>query len=318
MKMVQLKQKKRATDLAGKVYKNPNYLQTRARINRLTNKYVSLGILYSNLHDLPTQFTEPHQRNWEQIDWEKVNINQIVGVNPNLFINLIASAAEVEAPIRDYAKESRDYLQANYPEMAGFMGGNVTPDGKIIELGTWEKEERQHLPVFSKIYQQLTGEKLQPKANTVNGYQSSGNIQRDMYYHTLSRITTEWSATSLYIWLMAHSTGELQQVIAQPLQDEINHLAKFWGFGYWAFGDAYFIRLYGTAKHLISLAKHNKKERTQSEDMFKFVSPFHAVELAFTFTRIMVQLGKWNKTLHSSYLSHLFDNQQKYQINQSK
>ncbi|MBA3923183.1 MAG: hypothetical protein H0X31_16415 [Nostocaceae cyanobacterium] len=303
-------------DLAGELCNHPNYLQIRARINHLTSKYVSLGMLYSNLHDLPTQFTEPHQRHWEKIDWKKVNINQIIGVEPAFFINLIAGAAEVEAPIRDYARESRDYLQVQYPAMASFMAGNLASDGQIIELGIWGKEERQHLPVFKKIYQQLTGEKLQPKANTVNGYQPTGNLQRDMYYHTLSRITTQWSATSIYLWLMAHPTGELQQAIAQPLQDEVNHLAKFWGFGAWAFGDAYFSRLYGAGKHLIALAKHNKQERSQSDDVLKYSSALHAVELAFTFARVRVQLGKWNKTLNSSYLNHLFDDTAKCQVSQ--
>jgi hypothetical protein len=295
-----------AIDLAGCQYNKPNYFQTRQRINYLVNRYLSLGILYSRLNDLPTQFKTPQQRPWEPINWQTITVEQIIGASPDLFINVIASAAEVEAPIRDYAQESWDYLQAAHPEMARFVGGRCTPDGVMQEVGVWEKEERQHRPVFSKIYQQLTGEKLQPKPNSVAGFKSSGNLWLDIYNHSLSRITTEWSATSVYLWLMAHSTGELQQAIAQPLQDEVNHLAKFWGISYWAFGDSFQTRLQGTAKNLIGLFKHNQGERTHSNDILQLSYALPSVELAFTFTRVMLQLYQWHKTLNSSYLEYLF------------
>jgi hypothetical protein len=295
-----------STDLAGKIYTNPNYLQTRKRINHLINKYVSLGILYSGLHDLPTQFENPHQRHWQPIDWKAVTDEQIIGVPKELFINLLANAAEVETPIRAYARESWAYLQAAHPQMARFMGGEVTQDGKALEIGIWEKEERQHAPVFQKIYLQLTGNKLQPKPNTVQDYQESGNLQQEIYNHTLSRISTEWGATSLYLWLMAHSTGELQHAIAQPLQDEVNHLAKFWGFGIWAFGDSYLGRLKVMTENLISLFNHHQNERTHNVDVFGLSNAVYAVELVFTFARVMTRLNNWHQSINPAYLENLF------------
>ena len=41
----------------------------------------------------------------------------------------------------------------------------------------------------------------------------------------------------LYLWLMSHTTGTLQQVRGELLQDEINHLTKFWGMGMWLYPD---------------------------------------------------------------------------------
>lgn len=294
-----------STDLAGKVYPNPNYVQTRKRINNLVDKYLSTGILYSRLHDLPTQFENPHQRHWQPIDWKAVSDEQIVGVPKDLFITFLANAAEIETPIRHYALESRDYLQTVHPQLARFMGGALTEDGKIIEIGVWEKEERQHAPVFQKIYEKLTHQKLQAKPNTVQGYQQSNDLRQDVYTHVLSRIATEWSATSLYLWLMAHSTGELQHAIAQPLQDEINHLAKFWGIGIWAFGDSYITRLKGMTKTLIDLLNHHQSERTHSVE-FGFTNALYAVELGFTFTRVMARLNYWHKSLNLAYLENLF------------
>ena len=216
-------------DLAGYCPENPNYLQIRSRINRLINRYLSIEILSHRLSDLPTQFTQPHTRIWEPIEWKSISREQIIGVDPDLFIMLVAGATEMKLPFANIPKKA-ELHEIAASQMALFMGGEQHADGSIAALGVWEKEERQHAPTFNKIYRQLTGERLQTKPNSVSGYQASDSALADVYRHTLSRISTEWGATSVYLWLMAHSTGALQQALAQPLQDEVNHLAKFWGF----------------------------------------------------------------------------------------
>lgn len=299
-----------AIDLAGYCSKNPTYFRTRARINRGIDRYLSIDILSDRLADLPSQFTQPRQRPWEPICWQAIDREQIVGVDPALFISIVAASAEVEAPVRQYALESRDYLQSIHPQMAFFMGGEPNPDGSVKILGIWEKEERQHAPTFSKIYQQLTGEKLQPKPNSVVGYQPTDNPWEALYRHTLSRISTEWGATSIYLWLMAHSTGALQQAIAQPLQDEVNHLAKFWGFSRWAFAESYFQQLKGSSCNLMGLLEHHQHERSQGTELLNknrsLEELSHTVELTFALMRVMVRLRSWNQELSYSFLKHLF------------
>lgn len=299
-------------DLAGNRYSKPRYLQNRARINKLVNNYLAINVLSDRLSDITEQFICPQPRPWQPINWRAINQEQIIGVAPEIFLQLIAGAAEIEDPIRAYAQESRAYLEQVYPPMAKFMGGTLTQEAKILELGVWEKEERQHAPTFQKIYQQLSGKKLQPKPNTVRGYESTGEPWQDVYRHTLSRISTEWSATSVYLWLMAHSTGELQSAISQPLQDEINHLAKFWGFNSWAFSESYFNQLKGSTKNLIILLRHHQSERTQGNDSidkaFSLNNLVLMLELTFTFTRVMIRLRRWNQELSRSYLRHLFGN----------
>lgn len=293
-------------DLAGYCSEQPHYLQIRARMNTLIDRYLSLDILSQRLTDLPTQFAQPHMRKWESIDWKSISPSQIIGVDPELFIMLIAGATEIEAPIREYSQESWNYLQSIHPEMAYFIGGAQNPDGSIASLGIWEKEERQHAPTFKKIYNQLTGEKLQPKPNSVSGYQSNDGALEAVYNHTLSRISTEWGAISIYLWLMAHSTGALQQAIAQPLQDEVNHLAKFWGFSRWAFARSYYGQVKGSTKNLITLAKHHRGERTEGNNLTGKATPVDAIELGFMFSRVMVRVRCWDRELSYSFLTHLF------------
>lgn len=277
-------------------------------MNWLIDRYMSIDILSHRLSDLPTPFTQPHTRFWEPIDWKGISRDQIVGVDPDLFIMLVAGATEIEAPIREYSQESWNYMKSIHPQMAYFMGGEQRPDGSLAALGVWEKEERQHAPTFSKIYHLLTCEKLQPKPNSVDNDGASKSAA-EVYRHILSRISTEWGATSVYLWLMAHSTGALQQAVAQPLQDEVNHLAKFWGFCRWALNGTYFKQLKGSTQNLISLMNHHQGERTHGGNILGVATTVDAVELAFTFSRVMVRLRTWNRELSNSFLNHLFDTQ---------
>ena len=107
---------------------------------------------------------------------------------------------------------------------------------------------------------------------------------------------------------MAHSTGALQQAIAQPFQDEVNHLAKFWGFSRWAFDGSYYGQVKGSTKSLLSLAKHHRGERTEGNNLVGKATTVDAIELAFVFSRVMVTnayLESANSAI--AFLNHLFD-----------
>ncbi len=296
-------------DLAGQVQTQATYLSTRARINHLIDRFLAIDILSDRLSDLPSQFTNPHQRPWDSIDWKQVNADLVIGVDLQLFIQVVGGAAEIEAPVRDYAQESWGYLHTFHPQMASFFYGE-THESKGVQIGVWEKEERQHTPVMRKIYTQLTGQKFQPKPNTVAECQPGVDSQAAIYRHLSSRISTEWSAIAVYLWLMAHSTGQLQQAIAQLLQDEVNHLSKFWGFSRWAFGSSAIEQLQVSMQDILGLLKHHKSDRTDGQDVLSAPQIIghlpHAVELGFTFTRVMVRINRWDKELTQSYLKHLF------------
>lgn len=296
-------------DLAGYCPEQPNYFQIRSRINQLLDTYLNKDILSDRLGDLPIQFHQPCPRPWHPIHWKQIHRGQIIGIDPDLFCLILAGATEIEAPIRGYAQESWAYMQQLHPQMALFMGGEQSADGTVKTLGVWEKEERQHAPTFRKLYHLLTGETLQPKPNSIQGYQAACDPWQALSHHLISRISTEWGAVSVYLWLMAHATGELQLAIAQPLQDEVNHLAKFWGFSQWAFANSYLSQFTGSALNLMHLLQHHQAERTHGNDLFRQTQHIgevvHVVELAFTFTRVMVRLRAWNAELSPSFLRYI-------------
>ncbi len=301
-----------AEDLAVQNHPSCDFLTIQHRIRFLVDRYVAAEKLHERLQDLPIQFQNPQPRPWKVIDWQAINRNQIIGIEPEVFLSILIGAMDTEAPIRGYTQTSRQYLENLHPHMACFVGGTVGEDNNLTELGLWEKEERQHTPALIKVYSQLTGEKITPKHRTVRGYLPTDDPHEDLYRHGLHRIATEYGATCLYLWLMAHTTGALHEVLAELAQDEINHMTKFWGFGFWAFPDTGLIRITRTLiKTRSQNYQRNNLIRTLRRMMatlnWKAWSLTNKTTLLFTSTYTMHRLWTWNKTLTPKYLQTLFE-----------
>ncbi|WP_445634420.1 Ferritin-like domain-containing protein [Nostoc sp. DSM 114161] len=299
-------------DSAPQSYPSPGYFQTQQRIRYLVDRYVAAEKLHDRLQDLPIQFQNPQPRPWKLIDWQTINRNQIIGIEPEVFLSILIGAMDTEAPIRGYTQTSRQYLEKLHPQMARFVGGTVSEDDNLLELGLWEKEERQHTPALIKVYTQLTGEKITAKHRTVRGYLPTDDPYEDLYRHGLHRIATEYGATCLYLWLMAHTTGALHDVLEELAQDEINHMTKFWGFGVWAFPDTGLIRI---GRTLIKTRSQNYQRNNLIRTLRRMMATLNwnawsltnKTTLLFTFTYTMHRLWTWNNTLTPKYLQTLFE-----------
>ena len=307
-------------DLAGKVCFKPNFFQNRARIDFLITNYLSIDKLRDRLEDLPRQWRNPQPRPWQNINWQNINSEQILGIDLTVFLSIIAGAADTEAPIRGYTQTSRKYLAKIHPAMAKFVGGLVTENGTIIELGLWEKEERQHTPALIKIYRQLTGKNITPNLRPVKSYQPSENPYLDLYHHGVHRVATEYAAVCLYLWLMSHTTGELQRVFQEILQDEINHMTKFWGFGLWLYSDLEVKQNKYTSSFVTnkgkSIANHYKNYTSRLISTFRRMmailhwnswTAIEKIELIYTFICVFQHMQSWSNHLNATDLQKLFD-----------
>ena len=302
-------------DLAGEVCFRPNFWQTKNRINYLIAEYLSIEKLCDRLEDLPQQFNQPQPRQWQLIDWQDINSEQIIGIDLDIFLAIIKGALDTEAPIRGYTQTSRQYLAPIHPSMAKLVGGIATPDGKMLELGLWEKEERQHTPALIKIYQQLTKDKVIPKSRTVKNHQATDSPYQDLYRHGLHRVATEYSATCLYLWLMAHTTGTIQQVLGELLTDEVNHMTKFWGMGLWLYPDAYQRLTLHTCREIYSWLQPTSQPDLKSHSSliytFRRMMPVlkwqtwtfsDKMELICTFIWVLGRMWHWTGRLTPEYL----------------
>jgi hypothetical protein len=313
-----------AIDSAGNCTPQPNLWQTQQRLQTLIQTYLSTDVLCDRLCDLPTQFQNPKPRPWRRLDWQRIDASQIVGIDPLVFIAILAGLADTEEPIRGYTQTSRQYLEPLYPDMARFVGGVVDKHGTLVELGLWEREERQHAPALQKLYTQLTGLKLRLVSHIPRPYQPTKTPPVDLYYHGLHRIATEYGATCLYLWLIAHTTGPLQSVLEELLIDEINHMTKFWGFGLWAYpdtsglkvlqtlGQSAIQKLWQTDRH--SSLLHTLKRMTQTLH-WEAWSFNNKTSFLWTFAIALHQLSNWSHSLTSEYLQRLFGKHPGHLIN---
>jgi hypothetical protein len=294
-------------DLAGDIYYQPNFLQIQRRISSLAVNYLSEEILGDRLQELPVQLASPQARPWKTINWQAISTEQVIGIKLEVFLAVIKGSLDTEAPIRGYTQTSRKYLENLHPQMASYVGGQVDENEDLLEIGLWEKEERQHTPALAKIYQQLTTEKIIPTFRDVRGYLPTDDPREDLYRHGLHRVATEYGATCLYLWLMAHSTGALQDVLEQLMIDEINHMTKFWGFGVWIYPETSLFRVVNTflktrhqGYHRNNLLRTLKRMMgTLNWDNWTFTNK---VTLVFTFTYVMRHLWNWHSNLTPEYL----------------
>ena len=302
-------------DLAGDVCFQPNFFQTKTRVNYLINRYLNDLELGDRLEDLTQQFADPQPRQWSRIDWQDIDPAQVIGLELDVFLSILKGALNTEAPINSYTQTSRQYLEPIHPDMARFVGGIVAEDGTAIELGLWEKEERQHTPALTKLYQQLSGESIAAQPKQAKAYQAWFNPYQDLYRHGLHRIATEYGAVCLYLWLMSHTTATTQQVLSELLQDEINHLTKFWGMGMWLYPDGakQLIRYLLSQIHTILPVSYEPGIRSTAnlKSTFQHMmsvlnwqswSVLHQGELIYTFIWILKRVCHWSSQLTPEYL----------------
>lgn len=284
------------------------------QLQELLNHYFSADLLADRLQDLPQQFRQPQPRPWQPIDWQGITLDQIEGIQPAVFLAILRGAIDTEAPIRDYTQTSRRYLEPIDPRMAQFVGGVVAPDGRVLEPGLWEKEERQHTPALIRVYSQLSQEKIIPRPHSVRPYQLTPAPRPALYRHGLHRVATEYGAACLYLWLMAHTRGPLRTLLAELVLDEINHMAKFWGFGTWAYPDSSLPRvgwaLLQTMQGRITYRRDRSSlmgtlHRMTSVLSWSAWSASNRYSFALTCLQALGLLSRWHQTLTPAYLQAL-------------
>lgn len=280
------------------------------RIKTAIDIYLKIDFLNDRLLELPQQLERIQPRRWKRIDWCNIDRSQIIDIEPQLFLAIIKGSIDTEAPIRDYTHTSRQYLDRVHPQMAEFVGGKLDADGNRQSLGLWELEERRHTPALMAIYRQLSGEKIQPEPKSARSYQPHKSPGADLYRHGLHRISTEYGATCLYLWLMAHSTGTLQQVLGELVRDEVNHLIKFWGFGVWLYPYPKGWQFLYSCQQLWPQSTGNNLGKTYRQ-MMKVMrwnewSFKHKYEIIIIFHLVLRRLLAWHDRLDRSELVRLF------------
>ncbi|MEB3295644.1 MAG: hypothetical protein VKJ24_21035 [Synechococcales bacterium] len=115
-----------------------------------------------------------------------------------------------------------------------------------------------------------------------------------------------WSRVSVYVWLMAHSTGDLQAAIAHPLQIHLNQLAALWYWGGTLFGEAFLQSFQASTEELTMLLQmqatpSQPEPLTELDAHQQSIGPSsietltYGIELTFAFLRVILRLREWQR-----------------------
>ncbi|MGK7925725.1 MAG: hypothetical protein AB4290_10845 [Spirulina sp.] len=220
-------------NLTGKGTARPLSCPTKARIKAFIDRDLSLEILSDRTFELSFHYNASPCHPWQPLDWDAISLEQVIDVSGELFLAAIAVSVEVQTmPI--HSRQIWERLPGITPQIASFLGRAIDEEKNWVELGLWEGEERQHSAIFRQVYERLTGEILPVSEDFL--FAPATKLKPDRYLFQC--VIAKWITTSVYLWLMSHSTGELQAAIARVLQDDIGHLAKFWGILRLRWGDS--------------------------------------------------------------------------------
>jgi hypothetical protein len=136
--------------------------------------------------------------------------------------------------------------------------------------------------------------------------------------------------------MMARTTGTIQQVLQELLQDEINHMTKFWGFGKWLYSNfepqqpedwfvsSSYSRVHLGRRHAPMFPDQNQRYSCRNNQqssllelnitlkhMMKILhwqswSLVHKMELVYTFVWVFQRMWSWSHNLSSEDLEKLF------------
>lgn len=289
--------------------------KTLEKIRRIVKREMSTAILDRNLFAFYGFHQLPGVREFEQRPWKKATVShmtadQINGMSHENAVRIMRTAMEIEDPILGYSWESGKGFRFLLPLLGRFMGKNEeqveytkkTDKRKWCE-SAWCEEEKRHGNALARMIEAVSGE-VPPRDNPNEFVEATNDVQGAIA-HLISRETTEVGASSAYIVLAAHTTGELNRMATNLLRDELKHLTIASAAYIYLFGKNPWERSKQMLKQMKEFFDMHKAERTGGQQTFK--DPITLTETVVTMLWIEYYTRKYLKELPYSTLRHIFE-----------
>ena len=255
-------------------------------------------------------------RDWELTEQANITPSQVL-IDPVEFIRYVLVSMEIEDPIEDYSRQSGQSLRFLLPTLARFMG---SPRERYAYLdannnphyceSAWCVEENRHGNAWAQIYERLTG--IAPDRSNPNEVDELLDTVDDSFKHLMSRMTTEWNASSTYLNIAAWSEGELHNVIVDMMRDEIKHLSIASGAYIYLRGPTFNQRLIDMLKVAVGFLTYHQDARSTGSGMTN--NKLSVVEFLYASWMAEMYTRRYLKTIPLRTLRMVFDTGTKLEV----
>jgi len=248
-------------------------------------------------------------RPWQKVQLRAIEPEDVIGLGVWEMALMLNMAMEDEEPIPEYSYQSGEGFRFLLPTLARYMGKHqeqarfAAENGLQWCEGAWCAEERRHSNTLARIIERLM--KKPPRRDNPNKPMVVTATEEDALRHLISRQTTEWNASSSYIVMAAHATGQLHSLIRNLERDEVKHLCIISAASAYLLGPRPWRRFLDLVKKGIGNFTNQKKSRSGG-DVFG-TNPITAIEGIAAHLLTEFYLRKWLKTVPLRTLTVVFE-----------
>ena len=257
---------------------------------------------------------EPYDPHYRARTWQKA---QLSAIGPRHVIRGLAVwemafmmnfAMESEEPIMDYTQQSGEGFRFLLPALGRFMGKNEEQARYSAEHrlpwceSAWCAEERRHSNAFARMIARLVN--ISPSRENPNQPMDVTADEHDAIFHIINRQTSEWNASSSYIVMAAHATGDLHILVRNIVRDEIKHLSILSCAYSYLFGPRFWKRLLDCIK--LGVANYHQRRNRSGGDLLGS-NPILSLEGVAAHLLTALYLTKWLKTVPLRALTTVFE-----------
>src|SRR5258708_12607378 len=217
-------------------------------------------------------------------------------------------AMESEEPIMDYTQQRGEGFRFLLPELGRVMGKNEEQARYSAEPrlpwceSAWCAEERRHSNAFARMIARLVN--ISPSRENPNQPMDVPADEHDDIFHIINRQTSEWNASSSYIVMAAHATGDLHILIRNIVRDEIKHLSILSCAYSYLFGPRFWKRLLDCIK--LGVANYHQRRNRSGVDLLG-PNPILSLTAVPPHLLTALYLTKWLKTVPLRALTTVFE-----------
>ena len=250
-----------------------------------------------------------HARTWQKAAFPAVHAGQAAGMSAIEFAFMLHVAMEIEEPTALYTRQTGEGFRILLPALGRFMGQANAEARATAErngpwcVSPWCAEERRHAPALARLIERLTG--ATPRRDNPNTPVPVPATESEALALLAGRQSSEWNASSVYVVLAAHATGDLHAAMRNLARDEIKHLAILSAVDRYLMGPRPWARFRALVEVGIEQYRGHRQRRTSGRQIG--ANTVSAIEVIAAHLMEERAIRRWLRSLPLSALTAVFE-----------